>query len=125
MSFSPGGDLLASAGGGWGDLTVRLWDAATQTEVATLKGHKAPVRSVAFSPVAGLLASADGDEWEPTVRLWDVETGKPINTLEEHTGPVHSVTFSLDGAHPCLRGCGRHGAPAGRGDGERRRSFRA
>ena len=90
VSFSPDGATLAS---GSGDSTVKLWDVATKTEVATLQGHRDEVTSVAFSPDGTLLASGS---WDNTVKLWDVATQERIATLG-HGADVNAVSFSPDG----------------------------
>jgi WD40 repeat protein len=99
IALSPDGKTLASAGGfsapgiqQWADL--RLWDAATGKNTATLRGHANYVLTVAFSPDGKTLASGSNDS---TVRLWDVATGQNIAILKGHTQPVYSVTFSPDG----------------------------
>ena len=94
VAFSPDGATLASAGG-WNDPTIRLWDVATRTHIATLEGHRGRVYSVAFSPDGATLASAGA--WDPTVNLWDVATRTHITTLKGHWGWVYSVAFSGDG----------------------------
>ena len=91
VPLSPDGTLLAS---GWDD-TVKLWNVATHTNIATLEGHTDDVTSVAFSDDRALLASGAADN---TVKLWDVETHTNIATLEGHTDDVTSVAFSDDGA---------------------------
>jgi WD40 repeat protein len=48
--------------------TIRLWDVATWTEVADLRGHQAYVHALAFSPEGAQIVSSSGDF---TVRLWD------------------------------------------------------
>ncbi|KJR40131.1 repeat-containing protein [Candidatus Magnetoovum chiemensis] len=60
-----------------------------------LKGHSAPVSSVAFTPDGRLLVSASLDN---TVRLWNVENKKSLHTYEGHIGPVRSVAVSSDGS---------------------------
>ena len=91
MSFSPNGKTLASASD---DNTVKLWDVATRTNIATLQGHTGDVESVSFSPDGTTLASSGRDD---TVKLWDVATRTNIATLQGHTGDVESVSFSPDG----------------------------
>src|SRR5262245_43708992 len=47
LAFSPDGKLLATAAG---DGPIRLWEVATGRRVATLRGHRRGVNSLAFSP---------------------------------------------------------------------------
>ena len=64
VSFSPDGQILASASG---DNTVRLWNPNTGQLLNTLIGHTDWVYSVSFSPDGKTLASGGADY---TVRLW-------------------------------------------------------
>ena len=50
----------------------------TGTEIGVLRGHDAPVRSVAFSPDGRTLATGSNDK---TARLWEVVTGTEIGVL--------------------------------------------
>ena len=92
VSFSPDGTLLASASD---DNTVKLWNVATGTNIATLEGHTNSVYSVAFSPDGATLASGS---WDNTVKLWDVATKQNIATLQR---PLENwslpMSFSPDG----------------------------
>ena len=62
-------------------------------QTTILKGHRAPVLSVAFSPDGTLLASASRDH---DVRIWDVRTGNALHVLP-HNSAVRDVDFSPDG----------------------------
>ncbi len=73
---------------------MKLWDAATGKELATLTGHSNAVSSVAFSADGRRIASGSGDH---TVKLWDAATGREIATLTGHSNAVSSVAFSADG----------------------------
>jgi WD40 repeat protein len=65
LAFSPDGTRLATA---CADNSIRLWDVATGSEAAELRGHGAYVHAIAFSPDGTRLASCSGDR---TVRIWD------------------------------------------------------
>jgi len=89
--FSPDGKLIAS--GGWGR-SVKIWDAASGSELMDLTGHEAGIWCVAFSPDGQRLASASADK---TVKVWDVQSGRELKTLRGHVREVCCVTFSPDG----------------------------
>jgi len=92
VAFSPDGERLATAAI---DGTVRLRDASTGKILATLKGHKGPLRSVCFSPDGTRVATASGGDG--TARLWEAATGQTVAVLEGHGIEVLVACFSPDG----------------------------
>jgi WD40 repeat protein len=93
VAFAADGRTLAS---GSYDRTVKLWEAATRKELATLRGHTGPVRSVAFAPDGRTLASGGGGF--SVVKLWEVATRKELAILGRwHEAGVYSVAFAPDG----------------------------
>jgi WD40 repeat protein len=88
MAFSPDGRTLATT---YADRSIRLWDAATDQEFATLQGYEIPW-AVDFSPDGRTLASSSGG----TVELWNLATRQEVVTLRGHeTDAV--LAFSPDG----------------------------
>ena len=95
--------------------TVRLWDAQTGRQIASLVGrHDAKVTALVFSPDGRSLATA-GNEY--TVRLWDSETGAALRETtragDEHmetNDAIVSLAFSPDG-HTIAGGGASVGVP--------------
>jgi WD40 repeat protein/serine/threonine protein kinase len=107
VAFSPDWRRLASAAS---DNTVEIRDAQTGQPTLRLKGHTAPVWSLAFSPDGKCLASGagghrfaggasgnNGTTDRAEVKVWDTQTGHELFTLPVSLGFVRSVAFSPDG----------------------------
>jgi eukaryotic-like serine/threonine-protein kinase len=73
VAFSSDGRLFAT---GSYDNTIKLWDAGTFREIATLKSHK--VQSLAFLPDGRRLVSGGQDN---AVKLWNVTTLEQVGSL--------------------------------------------
>jgi WD40 repeat protein len=90
LKYAPDGKTLATASG---DKTVKLWDAATWRELATLVHPAESV--VAFSPDGKKMATGCLDG---VVRLWDANTGRELRTFKVAGINVFTLAFSPDGA---------------------------
>ena len=99
VAFSPDGKILAA---GTEDLTVKLWNAETGEDMATLEGYDVTrgnvkrVWSLAFSPDGQTLATGT---WHGSIKLWDVPTRTEIATisLSAYLARVMSLAISPDG----------------------------
>ncbi|HRI65650.1 MAG TPA: pentapeptide repeat-containing protein, partial [Polyangium sp.] len=91
VAWDPGGELLAA---GFGDGTVRLFDAQSGDLLRVLAGHTNTVSCVVFSANGQTIASGSHDN---TLRLWHVNSGRSLRALEGHKSSVLSVAFSPNG----------------------------
>jgi GTPase SAR1 family protein len=76
------------------DNTLGIWDLKTGENVAQLRGHTGPVRSVAMLP-GGRKALSGSDD--ATLRLWDLESRKELWRFEGHTASVLCMQVLEDG----------------------------
>lgn len=93
-----GGKFLASTSH---DMTWRLWDVETCTELLLQEGHSSPVFSAAWHVDGALLASGDTNG---VIQLWDVRVGKPILNLRGHAGGVFALGFNPCKPHELVSG---------------------
>jgi WD40 repeat protein len=91
-AWSPDSKLVASSGD---DLSVRVWDGNTGTEVIRpLRGHARKIWCVSFGADDKLLVSASEDG---SIVIWDLATERQKHTLQGHTSDVWSMAISPDG----------------------------
>lgn len=93
LAFHPNGDYLGSASF---DLTWRLWDINTGTELLTQEGHSKEVFCIAFHPDGSLCGTAGLDN---IARIWDIRTGRGIMSMLGHARPIYGIDFSSNGYH--------------------------
>jgi WD40 repeat protein/serine/threonine protein kinase len=103
LVFSPDGKRIASGGHGHQG-EVKVWDAADGHELLTLKGHSAPVSSLAYSADGKRIASAG---WDGTVRIWEAESGREELKLTAKGPKFTGVAFSPDGSRVAAGGASR------------------
>ena len=72
LAWHPGGDLLAV---GCEGRNILLWNLATKTQQATLRGHHAAPFVVGFAARGDILVSW---AWDGSTRLWDVWAGREL-----------------------------------------------
>ncbi|HEY2251774.1 MAG TPA: protein kinase, partial [Planctomycetaceae bacterium] len=97
LAFSPDGRLVAGFGG-WGFFrtSLRLWDAASASELSWPENHSGTVRATAFSADSQLLAVA-GDS--RLVTVWDVPNRVVRHDLDDFTDRITALAFHPDGLH--------------------------
>jgi len=97
VAFSPDGKTLAA--GFWSEVAglsggkAKVWDVTTGQELATLKGHKVGVLSVAFSHDGKVLATGGN---YGRIRLWDTRTWQVRLMLDGEGVQVVNMVFSPD-----------------------------
>jgi WD40 repeat protein len=74
---------------------VRVWDAATWKEVATLRGYRLGAHAAAFSTDGRRLVTGGGSK-DDTIKLWDTESWQEVLTLAG-LGSGGQIGYSADG----------------------------
>ncbi|XP_026169954.1 telomerase protein component 1 [Mastacembelus armatus] len=92
VTFDPEGHLLAA--GCWNG-NVIMWNWLQNKTLASLRGHKRSVRSVAFSSSSSMLCSGSVSG---EVRVWSVPTSTCVGCFQAHSGAAQALTFLNDGA---------------------------
>jgi WD40 repeat protein len=89
VAWSPDSTMIAASG----ENSAKLWNVADKKLVDDLKGHLAPIRSLAFTDGGKKLVSGSDDN---TVRVWDFAR-KSSTTLSGPNGAVVGVAAAPDG----------------------------
>ena len=87
LSFSPDGKYLAACDTRF---QIKIWEVATNCEIAMLIGHQSWVWNVQFSHDSKYLISGSSDE---TIRIWDIFSGECLQVVKGHRDWVWRVNF--------------------------------
>jgi WD40 repeat protein len=99
VRFSPGGGYLAVIDYG---SSARLWDVRTWRKY-TLRGHTAPINSLAFAPRRPLVATASDDG---SVRVWTPQGDLQAVVRPRSHRQALDAEFSPDGGRIAVAGAG-------------------
>ena len=94
ITLSPDGKIFATV---TYDQIVRLWDAASHKELATLEGYESINGALTFSPDGKLFSLC----FKYQIEVWDIsslgkERPQKLASLKGHDGFVYSMIFSPD-----------------------------
>jgi RNA polymerase sigma factor (sigma-70 family) len=94
--FTPDGAICVS---GYGDGSIRSWDARAGVLLRQFRAHYDPILTLALSPDGRTLASSchTSIEGEHAVRLWETASGKPLVSDPGPQRGVRFLAFSPDG----------------------------
>ena len=92
VAWSPDGRHIVS---GSLDDTLKIWEAATGSEVRPLTGHGDSVEAVAWSPDGRHIVSGSLDR---TLKIWEAATGSEPQTLDVGAA-VQNISFDDDFRH--------------------------
>jgi WD40 repeat protein/serine/threonine protein kinase len=86
---------------GSGDRTIKLWDVADGSCLATFRGHEAAVCSVQFSADGQQILSAGKDQ---ALMLWELQSGRRLQAFRGHKDAVRSACLTVDGQYALSAG---------------------
>lgn len=98
IAISPDDAVLAAGGT---DGSIRLWDLATRTKIATLRNRE-HLRTGHGSVTTALVFSADGEllvsgHLDGAVYLWEVASGLEVDVRLSHDGPIGGLAIPPGG----------------------------
>jgi WD40 repeat protein len=98
IAVDPRGQMIAAGGS---DGSIRLWDLASRSKVATLRssmhrraGHEGLVTSLVFSDDGAFIASGHVDG---AIHIWSMDTAEELEVRLGHNAAIGTIEFSLDG----------------------------